>query len=230
MGGGRTHQWLNHRQLRDRHGDRTGYGDAGGLVGSNWGTPIVASYAAVEVTGERDVGGLIGENNANVTASYATGWVAGDDNVGGLVGSNGKTITASYATGPVTGERDVGGLVGSNWVSGNTGTVTNSYWDTTTSRRTSSAGGQGRTTAQLQAPIDYTGIYAQWNVDLDGDGTNDDPWDFGMDDEYPALAVNVDGDGDTTWEEFGYQIRDGITLTALSGLTGVALSWTAVQD
>ena len=121
----------------------------------------------------------------------------------------------SYATGTVAGERNVGGLVGRNIRSGSsTGTVTASYWATTTSGRTTSAGGQGRTTAQLQAPMDYTGIYAQWNVDLNDDSTNDDPWDFGMDDEYPVLAVNVDGDGDTTWEEFGYQLRDGITLTA----------------
>ena len=205
--------------------------NVGGLVGQKYGRSIVTSYAAVEVTGGgRNVGGLIGENNTDVTASYATGRVTGEENVGGLVGSNGKTITASYATGTVTGESNVGGLVGRNTRSfSSTGAVTASYWDTTTSRRTTSAGGQGRTTAQLQAPMDYTGIYAQWNVDLDGDSTNDDPWDFGMDDEYPVLAVNFDGTGDTTWEEFGYQLREGITLTALSGLTGVALSWTAVQ-
>ena len=182
------------------------------------------------MTGEDNVGGLIGENNATLTASYATGRVTGEENVGGLVGSNGKTITASYATGTVRGERNVGGLVGRNHRSFNsTGTVTASYWDTTTSRRTTSAGGQGRNTAALQSPMDYTGIYAQWNVDLDGDSTNDDPWDFGMDDEYPVLAVNFDGTGDTTWEEFGYQLRAGPPLTAISGLTGVALEWDAVD-
>ena len=212
-------------------GTVTGTGDSvGGLVGANWGDPVITSYAAVEVTGEENVGGLIGENNTTLSASYATGRVTGEENVGGLVGSNGSTIAASYATGTVRGDRRVGGLVGRNTRLGSsTGTVTASYWDTTTSQRTTSAGGQGRTTAQLQAPMDYTGLYANWNVDLDNDNTNDDPWDFGMDDEYPVLAVNFDGSGDTTWEEFGYQLRDGITLTATSGLTGVALSWTAVQ-
>ena len=161
-------------------GTVTGTGeDVGGLAGATWGSLIAASYAAVEVTGRTNVGGLIGENDAAVTASYATGWVAGDDNVGGLVGSNGRTITASYATGPVAGVRNVGGLVGRNTRSfGFTGTVTTSYWDTTTSRRTSSAGGQGRTTGQLQTPTGYSGIYAQWNVDLDGDGEANDPWHF----------------------------------------------------
>ena len=134
----------------------------GGLVGENHGS-VVASYAAVEVTGgDDDVGGLVGANHAAVTASYATGRVAGGDHVGGLVGSNGGAIAASYATGPVAGEADAGGLVGSNKSTGTTGTATASYWDTTTSRRTTGAGGQGRNTAALQAPTGYSGIYSQW--------------------------------------------------------------------
>ncbi len=210
-------------------GTVTGTGeDVGGLAGATWGSLVVASYAAVEVTGGNNVGGLIGENDAAVTASYATGWVAGDDNVGGLVGSNGRTITASYATGPVAGVRNVGGLVGRNTRSfGFTGTVTTSYWDTTTSRRTSSAGGQGRTTGQLQTPTGYSGIYAQWNVDLDGDGEANDPWHFDTG-KYPALQVNGDGQG-TDWKKFGYQLRAGPTLTATGSATQVDLSWTAVD-
>ena len=206
----------------------SGTGDnVGGLVGQTYGSSVVTSYAAVEVTGGNNVGGLIGENDAAVTASYATGWVAGDDKVGGLVGSNGRTITASYATGPVTGVRNVGGLVGRNRLSGSTGTVTTSYWDTTTSRRTSSAGGQGRTTGQLQTPTGYSGIYAQWNVDLDGDGEANDPWHFDTG-KYPALQVNGDGQG-TDWKKFGYQLRAGPTLTATGSATQVDLSWTAVD-
>ena len=210
-------------------GTVTGTGeDVGGLAGATWGSLVVASYAAVEVTGGTNVGGLIGENDAAVTASYATGWVAGDDNVGGLVGSNGRTITASYATGPVAGVRNVGGLVGRNTRSfGFTGTVTTSYWDTTTSRRTTSAGGQGRTTGQLQTPTGYSGIYAQWNVDLDGDGEANDPWHFDTG-KYPALQVNGDGQG-TDWKKFGYQLRAGPTLTATGSATQVDLSWTAVD-
>ena len=210
-------------------GTVTGTGeDVGGLAGATWGSLVVASYAAVEVTGRTNVGGLIGENDAAVTASYATGWVAGDDNVGGLVGSNGRTITASYATGPVTGVRNVGGLVGRNTRSfGFTGTVTTSYWDTTTSRRTTSAGGQGRTTGQLQTPTGYSGIYAQWNVDLDGDGEANDPWHFDTG-KYPALQVNGDGQG-ADWKKFGYQLRAGPTLTATGSATQVDLSWTAVD-
>ena len=208
-------------------GTVTGTGeDVGGLAGASWGSLVVASYAAVEVTGGNNVGGLIGENDAAVTASYATGWVAGDDNVGGLVGSNGRTITASYATGPVAGVRNVGGLVGRNRLSGSTGTVTTSYWDTSTSGQTT---GSGRTTAQLQAPTSYSGIYQTWNVDLDSDSVSDNPWDFGTAAHYPALAVDFDGNGEATWQEFGHQLRSGPVLTAIAGPAQVALSWTPVD-
>ena len=206
----------------------SGTGDnVGGLVGQTYGSSVVTSYAAVEVTGGNNVGGLIGENDTAVTASYATGWVAGDDNVGGLVGSNGITITASYATGPVTGQSNVGGLVGRNTRSFSfTGTVTASYWDTSTSGQTT---GSGRTTAQLQAPTSYSGIYQRWNVDLDGDGVSDNPWDFGTADQYPALKTNFDGQGPASWQEFGRQLRKGPTLTATVGAAQVVLTWTPVD-
>ena len=209
-----------------------GTGVVGGLVGANFGQPLVASYAAVEVTGRTNVGGLVGENQAGVRASFATGRVSGERYVGGLVGTNvrlfssGRGIGASYATGPVSGDSDVGGLVGRNQA-----TVTASYWDATTSGQGSGAGGRSRTTAQLQAPTGHTGIYAQWNVDLDGDGTGDSPWHFGTDAQYPALAVDVDGVGGATWQEFGYQLRGGPTLTATAtaGRNDVALRWTAAD-
>ena len=206
-------------------GTVTGTGEGvGGLVGENHGS-VVASYAAVQVTGGDDVGGLVGANHGAITASYATGRVAGGERVAGLAGSNRGTITASYAAGPVTGSDDVGGLVGANH-----GAITASYWDTTTSGYTTGDHGTGQTTAQLQAPTDYSGtIYADWNVDLDDDGTVDDPWGFGTSSQYPALKVNFDGQGSASWQEFGNQLREGPTLMAVAGATGVTLTWTAVD-
>ena len=231
----------------------------GGLVGSNNSRSVITgSYATGQVSGNNEVGGLVG-NNINrgvITGSYATGQVSGNNEVGGLVGYNGSrsVIIAGYATGPVSGNRDVGGLVGSGRdgvvrasyatgrVSGNSVVggligyfrrdgVRASYWDTTTSGRTGGTGGQGETTAALQAPTDYNGIYGSWNLDLDGDGARDDPWDFGTGAQYPALSADLDGDGDATWEEFGYQLRSGPALTAAgtAGGNAVALSWTAVD-
>ena len=88
--------------------------------------------------------------------------------------------------------------------------------------------GTGQTTAQLQAPTGYSGIYADWNVDLNNDGTSDDPWHFGTDAQYPALKTDFDESGTATWQEFGYQLREGPTLTATAGPTQVALTWTPV--
>ena len=88
----------------------------------------------------------------------------------------------------------MGGLVGRS-----SGTVTNSYWDvTTTGRADDNFGntGEGKPTAELQSPTQvngYAGIYANW--DLDGDGTNDDPWDFGTASQYPALKADFNRDG-----------------------------------
>ena len=92
----------------------------------------------------------------------------------------GGPIIASYSTGAVTGSGSfVRGLVGNPGVH----TITNGYCDATTSGQSSDS--QCRTTAQLQNPTDYTGIYANWNLDLDGNGAPDHPWDFGASSTYP---------------------------------------------
>ena len=70
----------------------------------------------------------------------------------------------------------------------------------------------GKTTAELQAPTGYTGIYAEWLIDLDNADRDfdittgvDDYWDFGTSSQYPALKADIDGDGIATWQEFGSQ-------------------------
>ena len=85
----------------------------------------------------------LGDNGLVIAASYVTGSVSGTGKVGG-------TIIASYSTASVTSDGAVGGLVGGNF--GNTGTATDSYWDTQTSGQSESAGGEGKTTSEFQAP------------------------------------------------------------------------------
>ena len=228
----------------------------GGLVGDNRGA-IAASYATGYVSGEGWVGGLVGqsasaaESPSVITASYATGRVSGTRKVGGLVGVNDGTITASYAAGPVSGNVDVGGLAGTS-----EGSITASYWDTRTSGHPAGSHGVGKTTAELQAPTGYSGIYETW--DLNGDDVPDSPWDLGSDtqrlaltaglemdtdgvldslwdmgsaSQYPALAADLDGAGRVTWQEFGHQLRAGPTLTTtvIPGEDSVELSWTPVD-
>ena len=95
----------------------------GGLVGASWNSSTVSNcYSTGSVTGNSNVGGLVGANGGDVNYSYATDSVTGYDYVGGLVGANGGTLSNSYTTGSVTGDRHVGGLIGQS-----TGPVSNSY-------------------------------------------------------------------------------------------------------
>ena len=138
----------------------TGQGDNfGGLAGVNSGV-IAASYAAGNVSGEgfADVGGLVGDNQYTgvITAAYAVGSVSGRaDRHGGLIGLNQGVVTVCFSTGEVP--QDGGGLIERN---GDDGAVTNCYWDTETSGQTESAGGDAKTTAELQSPTGYAGPYA----------------------------------------------------------------------
>ena len=185
------------------HDENEGY--AGGLVGLNdTGDTIAASYATGAVTANRGTdtagaadndshaGGLAAVNKGTITASYAIGdgaAVGKNTDVGGLVAENasGASITASYSLGKQTatalgGTANTGGLSGSN-----SGTITNSYWDTTTSGITAGGAGTGKTISELQTPTTETGIYANWDVNVDGVTGNDDPWDFGTASQYPVL-------------------------------------------
>lgn len=171
----------------------------GGLAGRNGGN-ITASYAAgpVKLSHGHDSGGLVGNNTGQITASYAVGAVAGTNAryAGALVGYNrpGGSITASYATGLVTSDAAstrAGGLIAGSNRGG-----ADSYWDTGTTGQSASFDGVGKTTRELQTPTNtppYTGIYANWKLDIDGDTTTgdasgkEDIWDFGDGHQYPVL-------------------------------------------
>jgi hypothetical protein len=100
----------------------TGDENVGGLVGYSRGT-VGNSSSTGSVTGEEFVGGLVGWNEGTVSNSHFMGTVTGDCVVGGLVGANGGTVSNSYSSGNVSGINGaVGGLVGANG-----GTVSNSY-------------------------------------------------------------------------------------------------------
>uniref|UniRef100_UPI00215A00BB YDG domain-containing protein n=1 Tax=Arcobacter sp. LA11 TaxID=1898176 RepID=UPI00215A00BB len=188
-------------------GTVNGNDSVGGLVGSNQGT-ISNSYSTGTVSGSMDVGGLVGHSSRDISNSYSTATVNGNDSVGGLVGSTfagtiinsystatvngtsqvgglvgvasddpmtgGTVIEKSYSTGAVSGTSDVGGLIGVH----NEAVVTNSYWDTQTSGQVSSAGGEGKTTQEMQTASTFTG----WGITADG--------------AYPTL---VREDGVTSW-------------------------------
>jgi hypothetical protein len=173
-------------------GSISGHGKVGGLVGETYGT-ITNCYLSGSVSGTTDVGGLVGSNSylGTITNCYSTGSVTGTTDVGGLVGSNSYlgTITNCYSTGSVSGYYYVGGLVGENyestinncystgsvdgidWTGGlvgwNNGIATASFWDIETSGQTTSAGGTGKTTAEMQMAITFVcwGYKPVWTID-----------------------------------------------------------------
>ena len=139
----------------------------GGLVGENHEGTIESSCATGSVTGSWFLGGLVGENHeGTIENSYATGSVVGTWFVGGLVGYNDGSVDSCYAAGSVNGGEYVGGLAGQN---GWQGTVSNSFWDTVTSGIEESAGGTGKTTAEMEAIATFT--------DTETEGL-DEPWDI----------------------------------------------------
>lgn len=68
----------------------------------------------VNITGNNNVGGLVGEaESISVMSCYVTGSVDGNNNVGGLSGNNDNiTVSGCYSDGTVSGAKYVGGLLG----------------------------------------------------------------------------------------------------------------------
>jgi hypothetical protein len=134
----------------------------GGLVGFNQGE-IGNSWSSDRVIAGSDsgeAGGLVGANyGGRVQTSYSTGQVIARNAsiaAGGLVGANDSSgrIRESYSTGMVKGSGSVGGFAGNEQ-----GAAVHDYWDTTTSGTDvgvgtgSSSGITGMTTAQFQSGL-----------------------------------------------------------------------------
>jgi hypothetical protein len=166
-------------------GSVAGEWDVGGLVGSNYVT-VSNSHSTGSVTGNHYVGSLVGINSWDETVSnaYSSGNVTGDEYVGGLVGVNFGTVSNSYSSGNVTGDEYVGGLVGVNWG----GTVSNSFWDTKTSGQATSAGGTGKTTAEMQDIATFLG--AAWDICTVAPGATNPAytWNIVHEQTYPFLS------------------------------------------
>jgi len=181
--------------------------DIGGLMGGNGGN-VICCYSHSTVHGQGNIGGLVGINREIIADSYSTGGVSGNEGVGGLVGLNWGGIATSYSTGTVTGDRAVGGLVGTNGDN-----IASSFWDVETSGQSTSAGGTGLTTAEMQDINTY--LSASW--DAVGEMLNGtcDYWQL-LPGDYPRLRYHA-GDNPVMPEGLGtaqepYLIRDARDL------------------
>ena len=162
--GGLT-SWNYQGTIKDSYatGAVTGLDTVGGFVGINVGL-IERSYATGSTSAtDTNFGYAGGFASLNSTAfgsvgtirdSYATGSVSSTHQAGGLVDRNAAIIENSYSTGIVSAKRIVGGLVAQSQFDAK---VINSFWDVTTSRSTSSAGGVGMSTVEMQKMANYVG-------------------------------------------------------------------------
>jgi hypothetical protein len=202
------------------NGTVKGNGSTGGLVGANnTGSSqtittlrpiILTSFSNVNVEyvdisgGENNrIGGLVGCNTSGlIINSYSASIVivtgtTSVQAVGGLVGcmTNSGRIENSYASGQmnISGSvTSVGGLIGNR--EGINATVVNSYWDVETTGQSSSAGGSGKTTAQMQKESTFN----NWLFD--------DVWDILEDQSYPFLLG--------TDQLSGFEVTGPITIEA----------------
>ncbi len=193
-------------------GSVSGTEEVGGLIGNNYYAPAIMCYADGNVTGTGTrVGGLVGYNvgsTAIILHSYAAGNVTGKDEVGGLVGRHYYPLISNcYARGNVSRSSGstgtyFGGLFGQNyqapvhncystgWVryegapdptdkgvcgfvnTGGDYEMIGIVWDTQSSLQTSTAGSAtGKTTAQMKTKSTFSDLgwdlLYTWSVEGD---------------------------------------------------------------
>jgi hypothetical protein len=150
-------------------GDVYGTNQTGGFIGQGYYDNIFVEncFATGDVSGDTNVGGFIGHfysaQYSRVRDSFATGKVVGDNQVGGFAGATADMVERVYSTGEVKrkipGVGQIGGLVGiyrNNTALNGLGSIVNSYWNTETSKVSSSyGGGTGLTTNDMKLQASY---------------------------------------------------------------------------
>jgi len=194
----------------------TGAYYVGGLVGQNSGTISRCSVDGL-ITGSYHVGGLAGMNDRDISESCARGsvnaqtyevgglvgsdyrgvlsccysWatVQGNHTAGGLIGSIGRSrLQNCYSIGGVEASQGTGGLVGQ----ANDATVELCFWDVQTSAQSTSAGGSGKTTQQMQQAHTFRG----WE--------HPGGWVLDEGQDYPRLAWEGTPGQPFTGQAYGY--------------------------
>ena len=203
-------------------GNVTSSGTTGGLIGASGTGGVYQSFSTGIVVGGNYTGGLIGMKRTGVTVenSYSHSSVTGGSVVGGLIGDSGIVVDKSYSTGEITASGSlIGGLIG--YIRSES--INNSFWDTETSGYVTSAGGTGKTTAQMKNIGTFTnlsteGLSSSWDMVLINNYANED-WFIDGGEDYPKLG----------WE-FASPVATPNPPTNLSitpGNTEVVLTWTA---
>ncbi|MBN1509450.1 MAG: hypothetical protein JW955_21565 [Sedimentisphaerales bacterium] len=179
-----------------------GLGDSsrvGGLAGENGGT-IRGSCSHSIVSGENNVGGLVGDDRASgIVGCYSMGEVEGRSRAGGLVGFfegiGHGTLVHCYSTAKISGLGDaqlLGGLVGYHWFGASR--ISRCFWDVETSGiNVTSGGGTGLSTAAMQRLKTY--LEAGWDFVGESSNGTGNTWIMPSNGGYPELAAFSDEAG-----------------------------------
>ncbi len=161
----------------------------GGLAGLNRGT-IINSYTTGNILGRGNLGGLVGSNSGNIQDCFSHSNVAGalskSNPKGGIAGriEPRGLISKCYSTGQISGYQS-GGLVG---VKDRINPIA-SFWDIETSGKTSSAGGFGKTTADMQMENTFTN--AGWDFVGETANGTEDIWTICEGTNYPRFVWQI---------------------------------------
>jgi len=90
----------------------SGQDNVGGLVGYNNGIIEKSYISSGKISGNSNVGGIIGQNLGVIKDSYSKINVSGSSNIGGIIGLNNGNVTSCYSMGDIEGSSSVGGLAG----------------------------------------------------------------------------------------------------------------------
>ena len=181
----------------------------GGLAGQNNSSSILFCFSTGNVSGGGSTGGLVGQNQGvgEIGASYSRGNVTGvSNNVGGLVGRNTTNIIYCYSTGIAFSNGCYGGILGSNE---ETGLISKSFWDQTTSALSVGCGynngiafeAWGKPTSEMKTQTTFTN--QGWDFIGETAVGTEDIWKItpNINDGYPSLY----------WQNFEVGINDIVT-------------------
>jgi hypothetical protein len=149
----------------------------GGFIGRNIASDVTGCYNGGSVSGQGDIGGFIGSNEtyAEVKNCYSTASVyATGDNAGGFIGKNWAGIIENcYSCGNVFGLGDyVVGFIGYN---STLGTVTGSYYNSTSSNQDNGLGYDGNSQSVTSLTTDemmQSSNFTDWDFTDTWDNTD----------------------------------------------------------
>lgn len=159
-------------------GTINGYDSAGGIAGTSHTNNISYCNSSCTITGRSggwSAGGISGYGYlTQINNCYFTGTLAGDTKVGGIAGYYiESSITNCYSAASVTAVSQGGGLVGSKYTS----SITNSFWDLDTSNQSTSQGGTGKHTYEMQTKTTY--LNTGWDFKAESANGTAEIWNIG---------------------------------------------------